>query len=226
MRGVGRRAVTAVSFAQVGSNSRKAAREADSVAKDAERRRRDAEKAKLMADEEAETSGIKTTKKKSGKKKGDDISALLQAGLKNAPKSKFEKQQAAKKKEKEARRKQQAEEEAAAATRVKREEDLLPPLEQNLNHLALVEGSATGVDAALDVLAGGGVSADPHPEKRRKALYKAFEEKQLPILREDHPGLKLSQYKERIFDLWKKSPENPANQPPPAAAAAGGGAHP
>jgi hypothetical protein len=31
-------------------------------------------------------------------------------------------------------------------------------------------------------------------------------------MKEDLPGLKLSQYKDRIFEAWKKSPENPANQ--------------
>jgi hypothetical protein len=28
----------------------------------------------------------------------------------------------------------------------------------------------------------------------------------------DYPGLRLTQYKEKIFALWKKSPENPENQ--------------
>ena len=31
-------------------------------------------------------------------------------------------------------------------------------------------------------------------------------------LKEELPGLKRSQYKERIFALWKKSPDNPMNQ--------------
>ena len=31
-------------------------------------------------------------------------------------------------------------------------------------------------------------------------------------MKEDYPGLKLSQYKDKIFQKWKKSPENPANQ--------------
>ena len=31
-------------------------------------------------------------------------------------------------------------------------------------------------------------------------------------MKSDHPGLKLSQYKERIFELWKLAPENPKNQ--------------
>lgn len=40
----------------------------------------------------------------------------------------------------------------------------------------------------------------------------AFEERMLPEVKADYPGLKLSQYKEKIFDIWKKSPENPLNQ--------------
>jgi hypothetical protein len=31
-------------------------------------------------------------------------------------------------------------------------------------------------------------------------------------MKEELPGLKLSQYKERIFEQWKRSPENPDNQ--------------
>jgi hypothetical protein len=45
-----------------------------------------------------------------------------------------------------------------------------------------------------------------------QALYNAYYERQLPIMKEDLPGLKLSQYKDRIFEAWKKSSENPANQ--------------
>jgi hypothetical protein len=52
------------------------------------------------------------------------------------------------------------------------------------------------------------------------ACAQAYEERMLPVLKEDLPGLKLSQYKERIFEMWKKAPENPMNA---ARAAAGGG---
>lgn len=31
-------------------------------------------------------------------------------------------------------------------------------------------------------------------------------------MKEEVPGLKLSQYKDRIFEMWKKAPENPKNQ--------------
>jgi hypothetical protein len=30
-------------------------------------------------------------------------------------------------------------------------------------------------------------------------------------MKSEHPGLKLSQYKERIFSNWQSSPQNPKN---------------
>ena len=67
--------------------------------------------------------------------------------------------------------------------------------------------SATGLDEALGVL-----SVGSRPEERNhKALYNAFYAAMLPQLKEELPGLKLSQYQERIFEAWKTSPENPRN---------------
>ncbi|KAI5402234.1 hypothetical protein KIW84_050018 [Lathyrus oleraceus] len=53
---------------------------------------------------------------------------------------------------------------------------------------------------------------DRHPEKRLKASFKAFEETELPILKQEKPGLTYTQYKDMIWKLWKKSPDNPLNQ--------------
>ncbi|KAF5175559.1 Coiled-coil domain-containing protein [Thalictrum thalictroides] len=53
---------------------------------------------------------------------------------------------------------------------------------------------------------------DRHPERRLKASFKAFEEAELPILKEEKPGLTHTQYKDMIWKLWKKSPDNPLNQ--------------
>ncbi|KAL0365716.1 UNVERIFIED_CONTAM: Coiled-coil domain-containing protein [Sesamum angustifolium] len=53
---------------------------------------------------------------------------------------------------------------------------------------------------------------DKHPEKRLKASFKAFEEAELPKLKEEKPGLTHTQYKDMIWKLWKKSPDNPLNQ--------------
>jgi hypothetical protein len=71
---------------------------------------------------------------------------------------------------------------------------------------------ASGLDGALQSL--DIRSAAPGEAKSAKALYKEFEERMLPKMKEEYPGLRLSQYKEKIFNLWKKSPENPANQHP------------
>jgi len=89
------------------------------------------------------------------------------------------------------------------------------PLVENLNREAPVE-EATTVDEALKLLtvedSGSGSTPDRHPERRAKALYKAFEEARLPILKAENPSLRLSQLKNMIFEEWKKSPENPMNQ--------------
>uniref|UniRef100_A0A1Q3FBK1 Putative coiled-coil domain-containing protein n=1 Tax=Culex tarsalis TaxID=7177 RepID=A0A1Q3FBK1_CULTA len=85
------------------------------------------------------------------------------------------------------------------------------PLEENLNRVMADTEVAQTIDQALAVLAVKD-GEDKHPEKRMKAAYKAFEEEQLPILKQEHPSLKLSQLKQMIFKDWQKSPQNPLNQ--------------
>jgi len=77
----------------------------------------------------------------------------------------------------------------------------------------LGEEKTSGIDAALGTLSLGDMKNDEHPEKRMKAMHKAFTERMMPEMKNDYPGLKMSQYKEKIFQLWKKSPENPLNFP-------------
>ncbi|XP_078448208.1 coiled-coil protein [Wolffia australiana] len=55
------------------------------------------------------------------------------------------------------------------------------------------------------------VLADRHPERRLKASFKAFEEAELPKLKEEKPGLTLTQYRDMIWKLWQRSPDNPLN---------------
>lgn len=75
---------------------------------------------------------------------------------------------------------------------------------------------ASGIDDALDALAlttgGQGKEIDRHPERRLKAAYAAFEERRIPELKQEHPGLRLGQMKEMIRKEFEKSPENPMNQ--------------
>ncbi|TPX57417.1 hypothetical protein PhCBS80983_g03878 [Powellomyces hirtus] len=82
------------------------------------------------------------------------------------------------------------------------------------------EFAASGLDDALNLLdlAAGGAepkSSDKierHPEKRMKSAWAAFEEREMPLLKQEQPNLRLSQYKQALQKKWKKSPENPMNQ--------------
>eukprot|EP00759_Apiculatamorpha_spiralis_P037063 PhF_6_TR3711/c1_g1_i1/m.5301 len=83
---------------------------------------------------------------------------------------------------------------------------------------------ASGIDSVVsamdDVKIGTGGDLDMHPEKRMKAAYAAYLDRMLPVLKREIPGLRLSQYKQMIFDRWQKAPENPKLQ---AAMQSGGG---
>ena len=59
----------------------------------------------------------------------------------------------------------------------------------------------------LDSPAAGEV--DKHPERRAKAAYAAYCDRELPLLRADKPGLKLQQYKDMMWRAWQKDPANP-----------------
>ncbi|KAF5367655.1 hypothetical protein D9757_010988 [Collybiopsis confluens] len=84
--------------------------------------------------------------------------------------------------------------------------------------------AATGIDNALDLLevvtakmdkASVGSQAagiEKHPERRFKAAFEAYQERELPNLKEEHPGLRLQQYKDLLYKQFQKSPENPYNQ--------------
>lgn len=52
-----------------------------------------------------------------------------------------------------------------------------------------------------------------HPERRMKAAYTEFEDKELCLLKKEYPSLRLSQLKQIVWKKWKKSPDNPFNQP-------------
>lgn len=53
---------------------------------------------------------------------------------------------------------------------------------------------------------------DRHPERRMKAAFTAFEEVNLPRLKQENPNMRLSQLKQLLKKEWMKSPENPMNQ--------------
>uniref|UniRef100_A0A8C5PZP4 Coiled-coil domain containing 124 n=1 Tax=Leptobrachium leishanense TaxID=445787 RepID=A0A8C5PZP4_9ANUR len=87
------------------------------------------------------------------------------------------------------------------------------PLEENLNRRVLEEGEveARTVEDAIAVLSVG-KELDRHPERRMKAAFTAYEEENLPRLKQENPNMRLSQLKQLLKKEWMKSPENPMNQ--------------
>lgn len=87
------------------------------------------------------------------------------------------------------------------------------PLEENLNRVLADVHVASSIEQAISVLkVSDPEEEDRHPEKRMKALFKAYENSQLPSIKAENPSLKLSQLKQIIFKNWQKSPENPLNK--------------
>ncbi|XP_064620033.1 coiled-coil domain-containing protein 124-like isoform X1 [Lineus longissimus] len=108
------------------------------------------------------------------------------------------------------------ERQAAFAAASKKEDVPLneQPLEENINRLETDGTEARSVVEAIQVLSvkDNTSEVDLHPEKRVKAAYAAFEERNLPQLKAENPNLRLSQLKQMIRKDWMKSPENPLNQ--------------
>ena len=201
----------------------------DTAAKADEAAQKRRAKAALLAEEEAALgSGGKakvptlSQKKAAAGKKGsnnkNDLS-LLENALVGAAEKKRRQQKVA-----ELEAKQKAEQAAKDRAAAKEQEALsMDPLLQNTDKMlegavgrlgnvqAMEEtmNSGTGLAGAMQSLS---ISVPGSEIKSQKALYMAFEEKMLPIVKQEYPGLRLSQYKEKVFALWKKSPENPQNQ--------------
>lgn len=76
--------------------------------------------------------------------------------------------------------------------------------------------NASGIDNALDALSLTGSTnehkLDRHPERRFAAAYKAYEERRLPEVALEHPGLRKQQRIEIVRKEFEKSEENPFNQ--------------
>ncbi|XP_054458472.1 coiled-coil domain-containing protein 124 [Anoplopoma fimbria] len=96
----------------------------------------------------------------------------------------------------------------------KEKSHLETPLEENVNRIIPDEGTveARSVEDAIAVLSTGPEDLDHHPERRMKAAFAAFEEANMPRLKQENPNMRLSQLKQQLKKEWMKSPENPLNQ--------------
>ena len=214
-----------------GANNRGAARQEAAAAKADEASRKRREKAALLAEEEADAGPSRVSKgvgagmkaKKSKNKKKSDLDLLEEALVGDAEKKTRQQKKAAKER-KEREEKARLEKERKAREESANSDPLLAATDEMLRNSDLAGRSAnvasaeatdaSGIDGALSALSvGGGRADDEHPEKRMKALHRAFEERMMPEMKRDFPGLRKAQYQEKIFQLWKKSPENPMNRP-------------
>jgi len=211
---------------EVGSNTRAAKRGKDAELKAQEADRKRAEKARLLAEEEASLSSVKTVKKtgKKAAKKMDKPWEFHDDTVKKPKKKGFStgstgKAAAAAKAGKAGSSSSSKTDKSifnAANSAAKSKgivEDASLLMENNNRAEDVLDGR--GLDQALDAISmatgkeGQGAEVGT---KNIKAAYMAWEEVQLPIMKEEHPGLKRSQYKDRLSQLWRKAPENPINQ--------------
>lgn len=97
-------------------------------------------------------------------------------------------------------------------------------LQPNINHELLEERiqlmeknidliNESGLDNVLEALTLGSAKIDSRYEKRSKAAFAAYKEEKMATLKQEFPNLKLSQYNEMIYKMWKKAPENPCFKP-------------
>ena len=167
--------------------------------------------------EEAENADIQSTNskvKKTKKKKGDDFE-LLNEALKNAPKTKAQKEAEQKQQEK----LQKLAELERVNAKLKQEKELLEKEKQKNMQKGMVyehdnimdmevhntleedEEVITGLDNILSSFS-----------TEDSVSFNKFYHQQLPVMKKEYPGLRLTQYQQKIHLLWKKSPLNKNNQ--------------
>ena len=172
------------------------------------------EKKELEEAENADIQSTNTKVKKTKKKKGDDFE-LLNEALKNAPKTKAQKEAEQKQQEK----LQKLAELERVNAKLKEEKELLEKEKQQNIQKGMVyehdnimdmelhntfeedEQVITGLDNILSSFS-----------TEDSLSFNKFYHQQLPVIKKEYPGLRLTQYQQKIHLLWKKSPLNKNNQ--------------
>jgi Coiled-coil domain-containing protein 124 /Oxs1 len=208
-----------------GANVKRLSKEEEASRKEEEAARKRREKAELLAAEEEAAPGTTAKAKKAviaakKTKKKDDLSFLEDALVSAADKKTKQKRaaEAAAKEKQEAEAKKKADAAAAPLDPLLAnteqmigsipDDDAEPMVGRKANKARMGAAGTSGIDAALgnlDISSG---------NKSARVTYADFEERMLPVVKAENPGLRLSQFKEKVYALWKKSPENPANQFP------------
>nr|AMP82920.1 LRX3 [Catalpa bungei] len=213
------------------SRARKSATEAERKEREAREKEeqywREAEGAKSRAakkrEEEAEKRAEAAAKKAEARRLAEQEEKELEKNLRKpdkkanrvsvpVPKA-TEAELRRRKEEEEAAMQRRAEEEKKKQSRIADEEEYERIVSVvNTNRDDSIIEARTVEEAIAQMTVVDSLPVDKHPEKRLKATFKAFEEAELPKLKEEKPGLTHTQYKDMLWKLWKKSPDNPLNQ--------------
>jgi len=192
---------------ELGTNKRAQRREAEKNAKYDEKQQLAREVKGLLDAENEDLENIKKPKNK--RVKGDSLD-LLYKSLADTPKSKAQISRDNAKEE--ARRREEEKNQRLELEREKEVEYMKKgmvvqdQLDDRNNEQNYVDDSLsiTGIDEAIHML-----NEEAVVSKNVKALYKAFYDEQIVLLKGNIPGLRLSSYNDKIAKLWKQSPMNP-----------------
>ncbi len=200
---------------EIGINKKGKIREEMKNEKHEQKLKRNKEMKELL-EHENETILSNIGKRPKTRRAKDDDFSLLNETLKNVPKTRLQKEAELKQKQREQQKFIQLKREKEKEERLKREREENYLLEKKgivkdstlmieiNNHDIYEESSiyATGIDNALDLF---------DKNHHTKLSFDEFYKEKLPILKEQIPGLRLSQYQDKIKKLWKSSIENPLN---------------
>ena len=181
--------------------------------KQMEKMRKAKEKQDLLLADDENMNNIKITAKKGKKNKNDDFSLLNQA-LASAPKTKKQKEQELKLKqqkdrqekedllrvqreEQELQREKERKEALLKNINIDHQDDIMIKINNNMDN----DVQISGIDDAINAL----------NENTSTMSFNDYYDEQLKELKKSFPGLRLSQYNDRIHNQWKKSPYNPKN---------------
>lgn len=198
-----------------GVNKREQKKTMENREKQEEKMRLQKEKHDQIQEEESYSNCQRRPKSRHGRNK--DPMYFLNESLANAPKTKMQQEREKKQKMKEANlfaqlkreeKKQKEERENYLLFKkgiVKQNEyDLTDSKIRSTNRELFEEQSinATCINDALDIL----------DKKARHISYNEYFEKTICVLKREMPGLRLSQYEDKVRKMWKNSFENPVNQ--------------
>jgi len=193
-----------------GTNKKKAKKADMEDEKQAEKMRKAKEMKELL---EADEESMPTKNVKKSKKRKDDDFAALQAALKSAPKTKAQKEAERKEEQKKQQKQEQQRQDLEKREEMeRREQERLQNIKKGLSYghedmmNVQVDNSLSAEDEEMyngidDILLGLDKGASSSAQGQ---AFQEFYDAQLPNMKEEFPGLKMSQYKDKIFQLWRR----------------------